>query len=331
MESWTFNATGKDYVTVEADRKDGTLWPELILIDSSGNPVTRASSTSDGTKSIINHTQLPGPGAYTVVVKRYADQDGATVGKYAMTVSLDSAGADNPALAKPIGAIALGTPVSGALTNAKWMDVYTLDAQSKDHLLITMTTADGNLTPEIILVGANSQELQTARADSTYANATMDVTLPGPGHYEVHALRDSADNGYTSGKYQLTVTVLGTGEDNPKFKTSTGEVKVGTPATGTLTNDKWQDSYTLNLTSTDPVDIVIKRTSGTLVPTFKILSANNEELNGAGSDDTYAAASINQWTPPGPGAYTIVIARIEGAGGLTSGGYELDVNQGKKQ
>jgi hypothetical protein len=331
MESWTFTAPAKDTVSIAADRKDGTLWPELILLDASGNPVTRASTTPYGVASVINRAKLPGPGAYTVIVKRYGDQGGGNTGKYSLTVSLDSAGAERPDLAKPQGPATLDGAVKGTLTNAKWMDVWSLDAQSKDHLEITMTHADGNLIPEVLLFGANNQEIQRARADETYAAAKMTVNLPGPGKYEIHVQRQDGENGYTTGAYQLSVVVLGTGEDNPKFKTSTGEVKVGTPATGTLTNAKWQDSYTVNFATGDPIDIIVKRTSGTLVPAMHLLGANGQEINGARADNTYAVASLNQFTPPGPGQYTIVVTRDQDAGGLTSGGYELDVNQGKKQ
>ena len=331
QESWTFNASGKDNVSITADRKDGTLWPELILQDSSGNAITRASTSRFAVASIIDHFDLPGPGAYTIVVKRYGDQAGGNFGKYSLLVSLDSAGADRPELSNPQGPAKPDGAVTGTLTNAKWMDIWTLDAQSKDHLEITMTTAEGNLIPEIILLGANSQEIQRARSDDSYATAKMDATLPGPGKYAIRVQRQDGDNGFTTGKYQLSVAVLGTGDDNPMFKTSTGEVKVGTPSTGTLTNAKWQDSYTLNLTSTDPIDIIVKRTSGTLVPAIKLRGANGQDINGARADQTYATAALSQFTPPGPGQYTIVVSRDQDAGGVTSGGYELDVNQGKKQ
>lgn len=330
-ESWSFNAPGKDTVTVTAQRKDSFLWPELLLLDSSNNIVGRASYSRDGSSSTIDHFKLPGPGAYTVAVKRYGDQDGHNLGKYTLTVALDGAGDDRPDLAKPQGAATLDGMVSGTLTNAKWMDMWTLDAPSKDHIQVKMTRMDTTLVPEVIVYGANNQEIQHARANDPYDSAVIDMELPGPGKYQIRAQRENGEDGDYTGKYQLAIAVLGTGPDNPKFKTSTGEVKVGTPATGTLTNAKWMDSYTLNLATADPIDITVKRTSGTLVPTFKILNANSQEINGARSDDTYSLAHLDQFTVPGPGKYTIVVSRDGDQNGLTSGGYELDVAQGKKQ
>lgn len=330
MEGWTFTAPGKDTVTVTAKRLDGTLWPELILQDGSGNAINRASSYRD-TASIIDHFTLPGPGQYTVVVKRYGDQGGGTVGKYSVLVALNGAGEDRPDLNKPQGAIKYDSTMSGELTNGKWADVWTLDAQSKDHLLLTMTRIDGNLIPEIILFGANNQEIQRARADESFAEAQLDVRLPGPGKYTVRAQRQDGSAAYSSGKYELAVTVLGTGEDSPSFKTSAGEVQVGTPVKGTLTNAKWQDSYTINFQSKAPVTIIVKRTSGTLIPAIRVLGANQQEVYSARADETYAQATITNFTIPGPGQYTVIVSRIDGSNGVTSGGYELSITQGAAQ
>ncbi|MCC7449074.1 MAG: hypothetical protein IT324_16770 [Anaerolineae bacterium] len=331
MEGWTFTAPGKDTVTITAKRLDGTLWPELILQDAAGNAINRASSYRD-TASMIDHFTLPGPGPYTVIVKRYGDQNGGTTGTYTVTVSLDGAGEDRPdLLSKPAGAIKYDSTLSGELTSTKWADVYTLDAQSKDHLLLTMTRTDGNLVPEIFLFGANNQELQRARADESFAQAVMDVHLPGPGKYTVRVQRQDGSAAYSSGKYELAITVLGTGEDNPSFKTSAGEAQIGTPTKGTLTNVKWQDSYTVNFESKDPVTITVKRTSGTLIPAIKVLGANQQEVYSMRADDTYAQAVIKDFTIPGPGQYTVIVARIDNANGVTSGGYELSIVQGKAQ
>jgi len=331
MEGWTFTAPGKDTVTITTKRLDGTLWPELILQDAAGNAINRASSYRD-TASIIDHFTLPGPGQYTVIVKRYGDQGGGTTGTYTVMVSLDGAGEDRPdLLSKPTGAIKYDATVSGELTSAKWADVYTLDAQSKDRLRLTMTRADGNLIPEIFLFGANNQELQRARANESFAEAIMDVQLPGPGKYTVRVQRQDGSGAYSSGKYELAVTVLGTGGDSPSFKTSAGEAEIGTPVKGTLTNAKWQDSYTVNFTSKDPVTITVKRTSGTLIPAIKVLGANQQEVYSMRADDTYAQATIKGFTIPGPGQYTVIVSRIDNANGQTSGGYELTIAQGKTQ
>jgi hypothetical protein len=81
----------------------------------------------------------------------------------------------------------------------------------------------------------------------------------------------------------------------------------------------------------DPVNIVVRRTSGTLIPNFKILGANQQEITSASADETMAQAGFEQRNLPGPGQYTIVVYRYNGTRGATSGGYELSITQGQKQ
>jgi Sperm-tail PG-rich repeat len=330
-ESWTFNATGKDMLSVTASRVDGTIRPDVDLLDSAGNSVNHGYIDNTGEKAQISRFRLPGPGQYTVVVQRENKRDGLTAGKYSLMVSLDGAGPERPELIKPLGAVAVDGTVAGTLTDAKWMDVYTLETQSKDRLLLSATRTDGNLIPIVYLMGANSQEITRGYNDPTGIRAQVEVTLPGPGKYEVRVGRVDNEGGATTGKYELAVTVLGTGEDSPTFKTSAGEVKIGTPVKGTLTNAKWQDSWTVNVQGTDPITIVARRTSGTLGPQIRVIGANQQDINYANPDNTFAQSELNQMRLPGPGQYTIVVFRYNGPRGDTTGGYELSVTQGQSQ
>ena len=330
-QGWSFNSTAKDVVTITATRTDGTLRPQLDLLDTSGNSVTQGYVSQSGDFAQITHFHLPGPGQYTVVVLRESKRDGRTAGKYSLKVGLDGAGPERPELAKPQGPVTNDATVNGTLTNAKWIDVWTLEAQAKDNLRITATRVDGNLMPVVYLFGANNQEMQRGYVGPEGNSAQFDVTLPGPGKYEVRIGRAENENGVTTGKYELTVALRGAGDDTAAFKTIAGEVQMGTPAKGTLTNAKWQDSWTFNAQSADPVNIVVKRTSGTLVPYIRILGANQQEITSASADTTNAQAGINQLRLPGPGQYTIIVYRYNGSRGATTGGYELSVAQGQKQ
>jgi len=324
---WQFTATAKDYVTIVAQRTDGSLYPLIDLLDGSGNKIMGSSIADSYDKATISHAELPGPGKYQVRVYRYSDFGGVTTGKYSLTVSLDGSGPENPNLVKPVGTAAFDSSYNGTLTNAKWLDVYTFQSQSKDHVVFKATRTDGNLFPTLYLLGANKQEIQRSNVDDTGLTSVLDVTLPGPGQYEIHVQRYYDAAGTTSGKYELDVVLLGIGEDNPSLKTSAGEVKIGTAAKGTLTNAKWQDRWTLSVTSKDPITVAVKRTSGTLVPRLNLLGANQEQLNSASEDETYAAAAIQNYALPGPGQYTIVVLRADATRGGTSGAYELDVTQ----
>jgi uncharacterized protein (DUF2141 family) len=330
-EGWTFSATAKDVVTITAARTDGTVRPQLDLLDSSGNSITQGYLGPTGDSAKIAHYKLPGPGQYTVVVLRENKRDGKSAGKYSLTVALDGAGPERPELNTPQGPVTNDATVNGTLTNAKWIDVWTLDAQAKDDVLITATRTDGNLMPVVYLFGANNQEIQRGYPRDDGDSAQIETVLPGPGKYEVRVARTDNENGLTTGKYELSVALQGAGEDSPAFKTSAGEVQIGTPVKGTLTNAKWQDSWSFNAQTADPLNIVVRRTSGTLIPNFKILGANQQEITSASADSTLAQAGFDQRQLPGPGQYTIVVYRYNGTRGATSGGYELSITQGQKQ
>jgi hypothetical protein len=330
-DSWTFSTTGRDIVTITATRDDGTLRPDVDLLDSAGNSVTHGYVDPTGMSAKIAHYKLPGPGQYTVVVQRENKRDGKTAGKYSLSVVLDGAGPERAELLKPMGPVVVDGTVTGTLTNEKWMDVWTLETQSKDRLQLTATRTDGNLIPIVYLFGANNQEINRGYNTETTDTAQVEVTLPGPGKYEVRVGRAENEGGLTSGKYELAVTVLGLGDDNPAFKTLAGEVKVGTPVKGTLTNAKWQDSWTFNYQGTEPVTITVERTSGTISPQIRLLGANQQEVTSAYPDYSYATAVLNQIRLPGPGQYTIVVLRYSQAGGQTAGGYQLSVTEGAKQ
>ncbi len=328
---WTFNTTGRDIVTITARRTDGSIRPEIDLLDSAGNSVNRGYIDETGDTATLSRFRLPGPGQYTVVVQRENHRDGATAGKYSLKVALDGAGPEREDLLKPLGAVTVDGTASGTLTNTKWIDVYSLEAQSKDRLLLTVTRTEGNLIPIVYLFGANNQEINRGHNSDRGETAQVEVTLPGPGKYEVRVGRYNNESGQTTGKYELAVTILGLGEDNPAFKTSAGEIQIGETAKGTLTNVKWQDSWTINIQGTEPVTIVVRRTSGTLSPQLRLFGANQQEITSAYPDPTYAAATMDQIRLPGPGQYTIVVHRYNSARGETSGGYELSVTQGPKQ
>jgi hypothetical protein len=327
---WEFNSTAKDYVTIAVQRTDGSLVPRVNLLDSSGNKLTGGSLDDSYASSTIDHFQLPNAGKYQVQVVRDNDFNGDTTGKYSVTVSLDGTGSENTALFQPVKTAAYDQSYNGELTNAKWVDVYPFDAKAKDHVKFKVTRVDGTLFPALMLMGANQQEITRANEDTTGTTSTLDTTLPGPGHYELRVQRYDDAGGKTAGKYALDVILLGAGADDPALQASAGEVKLDTPSKGNLTNAKWRDTWTFNAADKGPFTLTVKRTGGTLVPRVNILGANKQDINTGFPDSTYAVATIENFTLPGPGQYTIVISRDGDTGGGTTGAYELSISAAKQ-
>jgi hypothetical protein len=301
-------------------------------MDASGVELTHGYLERTYDKALIEHHVLPGPGEYSIAVLRTGQQNGESVGTYSLQVTLDGAGRDRKELYEPQGAVTLDSIVTGELTSAKWTDEWSLDMVSADRLRLLVTRTDGNLRPRVYLIGANNQEINSGYPDEAGDTASVEVNLPGPGKYTVRVAREDDERGYTTGKYELAVTVLGTAADSELFNTSAGNLTIGEPVTGTLTNAKWKDSWSLGVElAGGPITITVKRTSGTLYPRIRLLGANGQELTSAYPEDTYDTATIDTYNLPGPGKYTVIIYRVDEIYGGTSGGYELTVTQEKSQ
>jgi hypothetical protein len=331
---WTFDAMGRDVVSVAVTRTDGTLRPRLDLLDSNLKSIRTQGGyppgSDDGLSDNIGRTKLPGPGQYFVHVYRDGSQQGRTTGKYSLTVKLEGTGPEQLLLFKPIGAVSPDKPVTGELTNAQWVNVWTLDTQSRDRLLLSVIRTEGSLRPVVSLFGGNNQEIKRGENDSTGAGSQLEVTLPGPGRYQIRVSRSSDESGTTTGKYQLTLSILGTGDENAIFKTSAGQVTIDEPVRGSLDNVKWKDSWTINVQGNSPLTIVARRTNGTLAPRISVLGASQQEIRSADADETFTTATLSGLTLPGTGQYTIIVSRSGGRDGGTSGGYELTVTAAQK-
>ncbi len=323
LEAWTFNAPADDVIAVSVVRTAGTLRPVLDLLDSNGASQTQGYVERDGTNAAIESYSLKASGQYTVVVKRENERNGGTVGKYKLTLRLVGAGPSRAELKTPVGPAKIDGVMAGEITALKWMNVYTFETQSADRMRFSVTRTDGTLIPRMTLLGGNSQEITSVYPDNTQASAATTYNLPGPGKYSVVVLRDGEEKGPTTGKYELTITLLGVGENNPIFKTSAGTLTLGTPAKGVLNGAKWQDSWTVQVPDKAKFSISAKRTSGTLFPVIEIVGANNNIVTTINPDETYSEATRKDFTFPGSGAYTIVVKRQGEVSGQTAGAYEL--------
>lgn len=100
----------------------------------------------------------------------------------------------------------------------------------------------------------------------------------------------------------------------------------GTPVTGAISDTEFQQAWTLGTASADRVRVRVQRTTGNLIPDVSILDTSGTAIaQSYGSDYTYAAAEIDDFTLPAAGTYTIQVTRYNAQDGETKGGYTLEV------
>ncbi len=326
---YTLDAAGADIIRIEARRVSGGLFPEIEILDQNGTTLSNGYTESTGDTAVITKAALPSAGVYTVVVTRQSRFSGDTVGQYELLVTLLGAGTGNSLLDGAAGEVVYDTALNGTI-NARWYEDWTLTAQAGDTISLLVTSdadlseAGGNLQPEVILLGGSGQELRRGYTERDGITARIDrYKLDVPGTYTVRVSRAQGQSGLTVGPYSLTVTLDGTGRDNPMLNEPMGALEIGEEVTGTVTNLNWSQAWTVQGTAGEAIDILVRRTDGTLVPIVELRDANNQTIRTAYYGDSRDSALLQNYIVPSSGQYRVVVFRDGEQDGYTSGAYSL--------
>jgi hypothetical protein len=325
-QRYTLAAQAGDVINVTARRTSGTLFPEVEVLDANGASLsTGYTDYYLGDESRIDRLELPGAGNYTIAVTRANRGNGETAGGYELNVTLLGAGEDSPLLATPAGDVAYDTELTGTV-NAVWHQDWKLTSTAGDTLNIIATRTGGGLQPEVILLGGSGQEITRGYTDSSGAVAGIyRYQLQSAGNYTVRVTRASGKTGGSSGDYSLKVELVGSGEGSPALAESSGAIENGQEQNEVINGERWADIWDYKGTKDQVIDIMVTRTSGTLVPRVDILDSNGQVLSTAYPDASRATVSITNFTLPGSADYKIVVYRDSGQNGYTSGNYTLTV------
>jgi hypothetical protein len=333
-QSWTLTAQAADRIDVRVERQDGNLIPDVTVLDSSNQPVGQ-SYGADNTYAVaeIDNLTLPAAGTYTIQVDRDGGESGTTTGAYSLTLTALGVGEDHPNNTAVVGPITYDTPVQGEVTGTHWSNVYTFDGEEGDYIQLTEQRLSGTLSPEVWLVDNNGQTLTQGYVDDTGTIAeTSGFQLPYTGQYQAVARRTSSIGGNTAGQFQLTVSLLGSGEQSQRLTSATPGViqQYDAPLTGQITNAQWYQDWEFRTVAGDTVTITVTRSPdytpdapNTLRPDVLLLDNNGQEITEGYVDNTGAVASIDRRDMPGAGTFTVRVTRDGYKTGVTAGGYEL--------
>jgi hypothetical protein len=325
---YSYTAAGKDVIQVTALRTGGSLYPEIEVLDANGTPLsTGYNDYRTGESAQIESLELPGPGTYTIAVTRASRASGESTGNYSLNVTTLGFGEDHPTLAVTDGEIQYDTAIRGEL-DAKWYDDYTLTTDAGDTITVIVERASSNLVPELRLLGGSGQDLSYGYSSGDGTTATIwRYQLDGPGTYTVRVLRNGGKTGWSVGAYSLTVRLYGSGLGSSRLADPSGAIELGQEVTEIITNERWADGWTFAGRADQPIDIIVTRTNGTLIPRLSVLDSNGQELTSGWYGPAWDSAEITGYTPPSDGAYTIVVLRDGEQNGLTTGGYILSVKR----
>lgn len=329
FQRYTYDAPAADSITVIGERTNGTLQPQVQILDANGSALTTGYTESTGDVATIERYTLPGAGRYVIVMTRDSGMTGETEGDYRLTLQMAGSGEGNPLLAGVAGTVEYDTPLTGEITSERWYQDWELTAEAADTITIAVerpaSAEAGNLRPMVYLLGGSGQEINRGYPASTGEIARIErLTLDSPGAYTVRVSRESDQTGLTTGQYTLTVTLEGAGEGSASLRDVTGEIAVGDTVEGDVTNARWIDSWRFNATSGQQVHIEARRTGGTLIPMVEIRDRNGQAVTTAYPESTRDAAVLD-YTMPTSGEYRVTVTRERGQQGVTTGSYELSV------
>ncbi|MFO7320585.1 MAG: hypothetical protein DIU68_002555 [Chloroflexota bacterium] len=222
----------------------------------------------------------------------------------------------------PVGDLSYNTPVIGRIAAPGESQTWPLNTDSADRIRLVVERVDGNLIPTVVLLDADGNEIANAygaEADGATAVITR-ADLPAAAEY---AVRVESDDGETTGLYRLTVVPLGTAEDNINNLLEIGPINIGESIEGTITNTHWYHRYIYEAPAADAITVIAERAGGNLQPEVQILDANDSVLTTGYLEATGDRATIERYTLPSAGRYTIVITRDSGMSGASEGDYRL--------
>lgn len=327
-QRYTLTANAGDVIRINARRTSGTLFPEVEILDANGTTVyTAYNDYRTGETATSDNIELPGAGTYTVAITRANRFNGGSTGGYELNVVLAALGEDAMEQAEPAGNVVYDTDLSGVI-NERWYQDWTLTTQAGDTINITVTRKAGNLQPEVTLLGGSGQDLTRGYTSPAGDSTRIDrYTLQGAGTYTVRVSRYGDKTGYTTGDYVLRVDLIGSGEDSPALTDLSGTLELGTAANEIITGERWRDTWAFTGKKDDRIDIVVRRTKGTLIPRVQLQDSNGQVITENWPEQSLDVVRIQGVTLPGNAEYRIVVFRDGEQTGQTTGSYEILVRK----
>lgn len=344
-ETHHFAGIAGEVVTIDVALVTGTgnLDTNITLLDANGVVLAENDDIElTTTNSRIADFTLPATGTYSIVVSRYLGVDGTTTGDYTLTLTLVSGtdptttGSEPPPIAgvDTGDAIVLvyGASVEGTLDSTTYEVVYTFVGQAGDVVTIAMEADkdNGNLDSTLMLLDAEGSTILAFNDDYDFSSLDARIegfVLPADGPYLIIATRFDGQDGLSRGDFRLSLA-LGDMVSIPSATSST--LSYGESATGTITQANYEYEFSFVGTASEIINITMQATSGDLDPLLilygpsgDVLSFNDDINTALGNYDSSLTFRL-----PQDGEYTILATRFDGEGGISSGGFILNLRSG---
>ena len=202
---------------------------------------------------------------------------------------------------------------------------YTFEATAGQQVTILMeATEDSELDANLSLFDSNGVLIQTDDDSAGNRNARIIAQIPVNGIYIIEASRYSLNPPLTTGDYQLTLTITGTGDGTldplsipPDFSVPFTEIDLNNPLQAFFAPEQNLQYYVFGAQQGDFVRVEIN-SDDTLVANIRVLTRINQTLSDISrvTQDTPEQEVIFA-TIPQTGWYLIEVERESASGGYT--------------
>ena len=326
---YSFDGEAGQIIGIRMVATSGNLDSVVMLFDPAGRQVADNDDDELGKNldSYLRDFVLPTSGVYTVVATRYDQAEGESTGDFELTL-ISGSDFDRPLNTfdslSPVDSLAVGDTISGTLTPNDYVRLYSLQGSAGQTVTITMERTSQNLDSYLLLLAPDGREI--ARNDDA-TTETIDATiggvsLPENGTYTIVATRYLQQAGNSQGDYTLSVSAGGSA-----VGAVAQPITYNSSQTGTIDDQNYLYVYTFEGSAGDVVNIDMTPTSGDLLAML-LLTDNVGNILATDYDLNSTESSIEGFSLPADGFYSIVALRYRADIGGTSGNFRLELSEG---
>ncbi|MFV9504897.1 MAG: hypothetical protein AB4911_10080 [Oscillochloridaceae bacterium umkhey_bin13] len=249
--TYSFTASQNDLVRLRLYRTSGTMRPQVRVFNAAG--VEQCGSYAFDALITLENCALDEAGDYSVLIDSQAS---VGPGNYDLHVQRLT----NPGAAVPITA---GSVITGTLGRVAELDVFQLEAEANDQLILRLVKETGAFRPRLSVLNSNGTNLCSSYSFDVVVTIEP-CALPASGTYSI--LVDDQSLASTGG-YRLHVQRRNNpGQANP--------ISFGQTLAGSVRTIADFSTYSFEAKVSDQVQLTMRRTAGAFRPRVTVYNPN---------------------------------------------------------
>lgn len=310
---YSFRAERGDIINARMRRVSGDLDAYLQIVNSSAVVLADNDDTPGQTTPFdaeVNGLVIEEDGTYVIIASRYGQTAGTSSGNFVLILEeADNSGLGN----SPLTAQRLepGARVEGALTEGRFTQYYTFNAQKDDLISVRMSRTSGLLDSLVAIADADLEELVSDDDSAGGQNAQIgQYIIPEDGTYYIVATRFDREAGTTVGGYTLELVDLGNAFDG--IPEGTTRIGYGSTITGVIDETALEAIYAFYGEQGDVITVSMTNVDGDLDPLVSILDSEQRQIASDDDGGSGQNANIARFEIPASGTYYVRATRFSG-------------------